>query len=47
MSNPAPSRKPRRPPRAPPGAAQRILDLLHKLLTGGAALGMLVKMIFG
>jgi hypothetical protein len=36
----------RRPSR-PPGRAARAFDVLHKLITGAAALAMLVKLLRG
>jgi hypothetical protein len=38
-----PSRRPIRPP----GRAARAFDVLHKLITGAAALAMLVKLLRG
>lgn len=48
MPRPGPSRPPDdapTPPRTPRG--QRWFDLVHKLLTGGAALAALVKLLLG
>jgi hypothetical protein len=43
MRHPSPSRPPA-PPR--PGRAARVFELLHKLLTGGAALATLLRLLF-
>ncbi len=43
----APSRTPDDAPKPPPPKGQRWLDLVHKLLTGAAALGALVKLLLG
>jgi hypothetical protein len=35
-----------REPKRPPWTAQRVLDLVHKLLTAGAAAAALAKLLF-
>jgi hypothetical protein len=48
MPDTSPSRPPgTKPEPATARRAARIFELVHKLLTGGAALAMLVKLLFG